>query len=90
MNNRVSSFHLSQDEEAAEAARRRVDSRPVLIKYFRSSAKRHSAELSLGPKLSEVLLAVMSVRRKAWKKHKSTAWEQTYITDLQTFPGESD
>lgn len=89
MNNRVSSFHLSQDEEAAEAARRRVDSRPVLIKYF-SSAKRHSAELSLGPKLSEVLLAVMSVRRKAWRKHKSTAWEQTYITDLQTFPGESD
>lgn len=50
----------------------------------------HSAELSLGPKISKVLLALMSVRRKAWRKHKSTAWEQTYITDLQTFPGESD
>lgn len=33
---------------------RRVDSHPVLIKYCRNSAKRHAAELSLSPKISNL------------------------------------
>lgn len=51
MNNKVSSFHLSQNEEAVEKSKRRVDSHSVLIKYCRNSA-----ELSLCPEISNLWL----------------------------------